>query len=46
MKLRTFACLAAAIFASVLFATISLGQVTPEEEIMLEEEFIRSKAEH
>ena len=46
MKLRTLACLAGAIFSSVLFATISLGQVTPDEELILEEEFIRSKAEH
>ena len=46
MKLRTLACLAGVIFASALFTTVSFGQVSPEEELVLEEEFIRSKAEH
>ena len=46
MKLRTLAFLAGVLFASALFGTVSFGQVSPEEELILEEEFIRSKTEH
>lgn len=46
MKLRTLACLAGVIFASALFTTVSFGQISPDEELVLEEEFVRSKAEH
>ena len=46
MKLRTSVCLAAVLFASATFTLTSFAQVTPEEEEVLTEEFIRSKAEH
>lgn len=46
MKLRTTACLAALLFSLALFAIPSIGQVSPEEEMILEEEFIRLKAEN
>jgi hypothetical protein len=46
MKLRTFVCLVGVLFASAMFAPTAFAQVTPEEEQVLEEEFIRSKAEH
>lgn len=44
MKLRTLACLLTAIFVSTMFGINAFGQ-DPEEQI-LEEEFIRSRAEH
>ncbi len=46
MKLRTFVGLVGVLFASMMFAINSLGQTTPEEELVLEEEFIRSRAEN
>lgn len=46
MKLRTFACLAVAILSPTFFAASAFGQdVSPEESMILEEEFIRSRAE-
>ncbi len=46
MKLRTFGCLVGVIFASMIFSITVLTQVSPEDEQVLEEEFIRSKAEN
>ena len=46
MKLRAFVCLFAVLFASTLFAVTTIGQTTPEEEEVLTEEFIRSRAEN
>jgi peptidoglycan hydrolase-like amidase len=46
MKLRTFVCFVALLFASMMFALTASAQVSPEEEQVLEEEFIRSKVEH
>ncbi|PYT00483.1 MAG: hypothetical protein DMF63_07920 [Acidobacteria bacterium] len=46
MKLRTLVCLFAALFASAMMGFSALAQVSPEEEQVLEEEFIRSKAEN
>jgi stage II sporulation protein D len=46
MKLRAFVCLVGILFASMIFGMTALGQTTPEEEEVLTEEFIRSKAEN
>jgi peptidoglycan hydrolase-like amidase len=46
MKLRAFVCLVGVLFASLVFGTKILAQVSPEEEQVLEEEFIRSRAEN
>ena len=46
MKLRTLACLLTMTFVSAFYGAIALGQVSPDEEQMLEEEFFRSKLEH
>lgn len=46
MKLRTFACLAFALFASAIVTMPAAGQdVSEKEAAILEEEFIRSRAE-
>ncbi len=46
MKLRAFVCLVGVLFASLIFSITILAQVSPEEEQVLEEEFIRSRAEN
>jgi len=46
MKLRAFVCLFGVLFASLIFSITVLAQVSPEEEQVLEEEFIRSRAEN
>src|SRR6187549_169723 len=46
MKLRTLVCLFAALFTSAILGVSALAQVSPEEEQVLEEEFIHSRAEH
>ena len=46
MKMRTFVCLVAVLFLSAAVQFRALAQVSPEEEAVLEEEFIRSKAEN
>ena len=46
MKLRALLCLIGVLFASVIFGITALAQVSPEEEQVLEEEFIRSRAEN
>lgn len=47
MKLRTlFSCLVASLFVSLMLGFTAFAQVSPEEEEVLTEEFIRSKAEH
>ena len=46
MKLRALVCLVGVLFASLIFSITILAQVSPEEEQVLEEEFIRSRAEN
>src|SRR5689334_4211337 len=46
MKLRAVVCLFAGLIVSITFALTAFGQVSPEEEQILEEEFIRSRAEN
>jgi peptidoglycan hydrolase-like amidase len=46
MKLRAFVCLLGVLVASLIFGTTVLAQVSPDEEQVLEEEFIRSRAEN
>ena len=46
MNLRTLVCLVAVLITSTVFSTTALAQLPVEEEQVLEEEFIRSRAEH
>src|SRR5690349_8624737 len=46
MKLRTLVCLIGILIAPMTLALTAFAQVSPEEEQILEEEFIRSRAEN